>query len=821
MARMSKYTKEVREVLTHAREETQRLRHRLIGTEHLFLSMLRLNYPLIESLFVSLHTSTARIIQALDFVIGRGRRALVSEPVLSAAARATLARAEEAALAEQVDLIGIEHLLSGILGERDGIVMGVLESLGMYPDVVKQQLRMLVVNGYEHLISSIKYRELQNSTPTLNLVSRDLTLETLNDQLDPLIGRENELERTMQILSRRTKNNPVLIGPAGVGKTAIAEGLTRRIVQGKVPENLLDCRVVALDLGLLTLGTRFRGDFEERLKAILREISLAPNLIVVIDELHTLLQTGTAEGSLDAANLFKPLLARGALRCIGATTLDDYRKIIEDDPALERRFQPVMVNETSARETLQILYGLRPRYEEFHQVTISDEALRAAVRLSSHYIQGRHQPDNALDLIDEAASHMCVRRAVAPDGVQRLRAEISHIRREKEHTIAEHNFIRAATLLKNERHTRQELHRAEYEWQLMHQRERPHVREHDIAELVSSRTGIPLGSLSQEERWHLLGLEQELHKQVIGQEDAVNAVARVIRRWRTRIHDTRRPIGSFLFVGPTGVGKTELARALAFSLFGDERALLKLDMSEFMEYHQVSRLVGAPPGYLGHDQAGQLTEIIRRRPYSIVLFDEIEKAHVKIVDILLQILEDGCLTDAHGQTVSFKQSIIIITSNVGTMHGVPGLFSFVPARENEIQSSGQIQQNRRVDLALRETFRPELLNRIDEIVTFHALRLEHIRQIVDLLIVRLQKQLAEQSISLQVTSATRAFLAKRGYDVAYGARSLRRVVQVLLEDKLAEAILLGTCHAGDMVEVNVSDENIILRVCTDKDQHVA
>jgi ATP-dependent Clp protease ATP-binding subunit ClpC len=828
MTRMSKYvyyykySKEAREVISLAREEALRLRHRLIGTEHLFLSMLRLNHPLIESLFVSLNTSSAGILQALDFVIGRGRRALVSDPVLSTAARATLARAEEVALVTQADLVGIEHVLLGMLDERDGIVMGVLENLNIYPELVRYQLRVLTVKGYEHLVSSIKYRELYDNTPALNLVSRDLTLEALNNQLDPLIGREAELERTMQILSRRAKNNPVLIGPSGVGKTAIAEGLACRVIQGKVPESLLHCRVVALNLGLLTLGTKFRGDFEERLKSILHEMSLVSNIIIVIEELHALLQTGATEGSLDAANLFKPLLARGILHCIGTATLDEYRKIIEGDPALERRFQPVSVNETNEQETLRILYGLRSRYEEFHQVTIKDEALHAAVRLSSRYIQGRHQPDNALDLIDEAASRICVRRSIAPENVRRLRAEMAHLQREKELAISERDFAQAASFLKEERRTRQELHQAERKWQLFHQQERPGMYERDVTELVASRTGLPLGSLSQEERQHLLNLEQDLHKLVIGQDTAVSAVARAMRRWRARVGDEHRPIGSFLFVGPTGVGKTELARALAIALFGDERALLKLDMSEFMEYHQISRLLGTPAGYVGHDQAGQLTEAIRRRPYSIVLFDEIEKAHTKIVDILLQILEDGCLTDAHGQTVSFKQAVVIITSNLGTSHQTPAPLSFVPAQKAVTSSPDQAHMNRRIALALRETFRPELLNRIDEIVTFHVLQSKHVRQIVDLMVARVQRQLAEQAIDLRITDAACAFLAKEGYDVVYGAKQLRRTVQVLLEDKLAEAILLGTCHPGDIVEVNACNEQQIqLRVITYEGQHVA
>src|SRR5579884_2499205 len=532
MTRMSKYvyyykySKEAREVISLAREEALRLRHRLIGTEHLLLSMLRLNHPLIESLFVSLNTSPAGILQALDFVIGRGRRALVSEPVLSTAARATLARAEEAALAAQADLVGIEHVLLGMLDERDGIVMGVFESLNIYPELVRHQLRVLTVKGYEHLVSSIKYRELYDTTPTLNLVSRDLTLEALNNELDPLIGREAELERTMQILSRRSKNNPVLIGPAGVGKTAIAEGLAQRIIAGQVPENLRNRRVVTLDVGLLTVGTRFRGDFEERLKRIMQEILQSKGIIIVIDELQALVGTGVAEGSIDAANLFKPMLARGEFQCIGATTVDDYRKSIEADPALERRFQPVLVSETTPQETLEILHGLRPRYEDFHQVTISDEALRAAVQMSSCYIQNRYQPDKAIDLVDEAAARACVNISTVPGQIRMLREELVMAEKAKDYCIAHRDYARAARHRAYELQIQEELREVEHSWAESRRRERPVVGEQEIAQVVAMRTGIPAVQIAAEEAERLLQLEESLQRRVIGQHEAVKAVAR-------------------------------------------------------------------------------------------------------------------------------------------------------------------------------------------------------------------------------------------------------------------------------------------------------
>ena len=806
VSRLNRYTKEARQALSYAREEALRLRYRTVGTEHILLGILRMNDPLIEGVFSSLHVSTLRIFQTLEFVAGHGNKVPVNEPSLGPAARAVVAQAEQEAVEAQAKLIGVEHLLLGLFSERGGIAAGVLESFGLHLDSIRQQ----VVALQSESVFPSQYQGQYDATPTLNQVSRDLTAAALAGTLDPLIGRETELERTMQILLRHSKNNPVLIGQAGVGKTAIAEGLAQRIVQGLVPGNLLHCRVVALDTGLLTVGTRYRGDFEERLKRIMQEIINARGIIIVIDELHALVGTGVAEGSIDAANLFKPMLARGEFQCIGATTLDDYRKTIEADSALERRFQPVQVSETSSQETLEILRGLRSRYADFHQVTITDEALLAAVQMSSRYIQSRFQPDKAIDLIDEASSRVCVQRAVVPERMRRLREEVVMVERVKDYTIAHRDFVAASKQRTCELRLRQELREIEQAWVASYEQNRPIVGEQEIAEVVAMWTGIPVVQIAAEEAERLLKLEDELHRRVIGQHTAVQVVAKAVRRSRTNLRDGRRPIGSFIFVGPTGVGKTELACALAVSLFGNESALLKLDMSEFMESHSVSRLVGAPPGYVGYDQPGQLTEAVRRHPYSIVLFDEIEKAHPKVFDLLLQILDDGRLTDAYRQVVDFKHTIIILTSNVGTAYLNQSEMGFAPGRrsEEERQTKTYERIQAQVMSALKDLFKPELLNRIDEIVFFHPLEQKHLRKIVDLMIAQTQERLAAQSIELQVTDAARRMLVEQGYDPLYGARPLRRTVQRLLEDMLAESILQGTLVSGDTVIVDIVDDKL-------------
>ncbi|HKV58785.1 MAG TPA: ATP-dependent Clp protease ATP-binding subunit, partial [Ktedonobacteraceae bacterium] len=802
---------EARQALLASRAEALQLRHRLIGPEHMLLGMLKMHDPIIECVLLRQKVSSSHLRESLEFVVGRGNKAILSQPTFGQAARAVLERAQQVAMRMEQQQTGVEHLLLGVLGDAESLAAGVLASFGLSLAVVRKEVETLLSLGREYALFTAHYQARHNETPTLNQVSRDLTTAALNGMIDPMIGREAELERVMQVLSRRSKNNPVLIGPAGVGKTAIAEGLAARIVQGRVPENLQQRRVVSLDVGLLTVGTRFRGDFEERLKLIMKEVLNSPGIIIVIDELHALVGSGVAEGSIDAADLFKPMLARGEFQCIAATTLDDYRKTVETDPALERRFQPVIVNETTPEQTLEVLRGLRPHYAEYHQVTITDDALTAAEQMSTRYMYDRCQPDKALDLIDEAAARVRSNCSMAPDEVRRLREELASTQRDKDAAIQRHDFALALQQRQAEKQLSLALSEAEYDWQARRVQERPLVDQNVIAGVVVARTGIPASRIMTEEAQRLLKLEEELHRRVIGQHEAVQAVARAVRRARTDLRDSRRPIGSFLFVGPTGVGKTEVARALAETLFGDEEVMLKLDMSEFMESHHVSRLTGSPPGYVGYDQAGQLTEAVRRHPYSVVLFDEIEKAHPNVYDLLLQILDDGCLTDAQGHSVSFKNTIIISTSNAGTSHLKSTEMSFVPARENkrEQQASAVMHMQAQVLPVLKELFRPELLNRIDEVVVFHTLEPEHLRDIVDLMLEQTRQRLAEQSITLHVSDAARALLVEHGYDPAYGARPLRRTVQRMLDDLLAESLLRRAFQPGDSVEVVVENAQLV------------
>ncbi len=814
MSQLEYYTAEGQRALVLAREEAVSLRHRLIDPEHLVLGILKVKDPTIESIFAQLHVDASRLAEALAFVVGRGNKAIISRPTMSQATRSALQRAADFAARLDKAKVGIEHLLLGVLGDEDGVAVGILENFGLSRHKVEQEIQVHLGSGDDQAaLKTYFYRRL-GETPTLNLVSRDLTIMALTGKLDPLVGREAELERAMQILARCTKNNPALIGPAGVGKTAIAEGLAMRIVEGRVPENLSNCRVVSLDVGLLTVGTRFRGDFEERLKLIMQEILKSKEIILVIDELHALVGTGVAEGSIDAGNLFKPMLARGEFRCIGATTLDDYRKTIEADPALSRRFQPIMVNETTQEQTLEVLRGLRSHYADYHHVEISDDALIAAVRMSSRFMQDRFQPDKALDLLDEAAARVRVSRSSATSDVLLLRDALSSLEREKDEAIQRGDFMSAASQRPAERRLRNELADAEDAWQSQREQNRPIVDRQAIADVVSMWTGIPVEQIDGEEAERLLQLEARLHQRVIGQHEAVQAVAKAVRRARAGIRDGQRPSGSFLFVGPTGVGKTELARALAATLFGDENALLKMDMSEFMEQHTVSRLIGSPPGYVGYDQSGQLIEAVRRRPYSIVLFDEIEKAHPAIFDLLLQILNDGCLTDAQGHTVSFRHAIVILTSNIGTAQLKPRPMSFAPASQNLKGQQAATLAHLRAQIlpAVAETFRPELLNRFDEVVVFHPLEHEHLRVIVDLMVAQTQQRIMEQSIELRVTPASRDLLVEQGYDPTYGARPLRRAVQRLLDDMLAESLLRGEIKPGDTVSVDVMEGRLIVKV---------
>lgn len=801
---------EAQRVLSQSRECAIRLNHRTLCTEHLLLGLLEINDPVVTTILTSLNVSPKELRDAVEFVIGRGNRPVAGEPVLSEAVRTVLEYAKREAQGVRAPEIRPEHMLLGLMRESKGIASGVLESFEITYERAHAQVVRLQRQGFSRTAYAAEHMARYQMTPTLNMVSRDLTAAALAGQLDPLIGREDELERTMQVLARRTKNNPVLIGSAGVGKTAIAEGLSQKIIAGLVPDHLKNQRVVALDVGLLTIGTKYRGDFEERLKRVLAEIVAAHNLIIVVDELHTLIGAGVAEGSVDAANLLKPILARGDFRCLGTTTLDDYRKTIEKDPALERRFQPIVVRETTADETLAILNGLKQRYEAYHHVQIDSAALRAAVVLSGRYVQDRQLPDKAIDLMDEAAARLCVNRSVLPAAVRTLRDKLDRVRDDKNSAIETDAFPVAMDLWRQEKVIRGDLVTAEDAWRLDHESSAlPVVTEKEIASVVAAWTGVPAVKLSIEESDRILKLEGELHKRIIGQEKAVSAVARAIRRSRAEIRDARRPIGSFVFVGPTGVGKTELAKSLAETLFGDEDALITFDMSEFQEAHYAARLLGSPPGYVGYDQAGQLTEAIRRRPYSVVLFDEIEKAHPRIFELLLQVLEDGHITDAKGRMVDFRNTVIILTSNVG-MQEVGQRSSMGFSKANEVEQREEALKTH-FNKALKDMFRPELINRLDEIILFHALDAVQVRQITDIMLSRVAERLVEQHIHLTITDSARDIIAKRGFNVEYGARPLRRTIQNLVEDPLAEGVLRGEYRPGDTVVLGAVGETLVAR----------
>ncbi len=810
------YGPDVVRALEQARISASRLNHRFISTEHVLLGVLEIDDPIVTMLFKALGVAPKELREAVEFVIGNSTNRVIRDHSYDANAEHALEFAVlEARMAPgRNGEVRPEHLVLGLLREHEGIAASIMESFAITHDRARQQILHIGRNGQHRLASAAEQTQRYQMTPTLNMVSRDMTAAALAGQLDPLIGREDELERTMQVLSRRMKNNPVLIGPAGVGKTAIVEGLAQRIVAGLAPEHLSGYRVVALDVGLLTIGTKYRGDFEERLKKIVAEIVAVKNLIIVVDELHTLIGAGVAEGSVDAANLLKPILARGEFRCVGTTTFDDYRKTIERDPALERRFQPIVVRETSHEETLAILEGLRANYEGFHHVEITPGALRAAVTLSARYIQDRQLPDKAVDLLDEAAARLCVGRSVMPAEIRASRERLDRLHEDKEAAIEAESFALAVTLWHEERDLRTKLTLAEDSWRTRHAIETaPVVDEETIATVVAAWTGVPVQKLKDAETERLMHLEEDLHRRVIGQTDAVNAIARAIRRSRTELRDHRRPIGSFVFAGPTGVGKTELARALAEVLFGDENALITFDMSEFMEQHFAARLTGAPPGFVGYDQAGQLTEMVRRRPYSVVLFDEIEKAHHRVYDLLLQILEDGQLADAKGRKVDFRNTVIILTTNLGAQVGLRhGAMGFAHGDEETARAELLRAQ---ILPAIKEIFRPEFLNRLDDVIIFTPHSPTQTRQIADLMVDRIIRRVASLHLLLSVSDAGRDLIARLGHDPEYGARPMRRVVQRMLEDALAERILRGEFPPGSRIAIDVDGKDQLAIVPTE------
>ncbi len=742
-----------------------------------------------------------KVRSAVEFIIGRGEGAVIGEIGLTPRAKKVIELAVDEARRLDHSYIGTEHLLLGLVREGEGIAAGVLESLGVNLEKVRQQV-MQVVNQS----STSSQTKTQTKTPYMDALGFDLTEAARSNKLGPLVGRSMEIDRVMQILSRRTKNNPALIGEPGVGKTAIVEGLAQRIVNGDVPERLQGKRLVALDIGALVAGTKYRGEFEERLKKIVGEVKETGS-IIFIDELHTLVGAGAAEGAVDAANILKPALSRGELQTIGATTLDEYRKYIERDAALERRFQPVTVDEPSIEETIEILMGVRPLYEEHHRLKISDEALKSAANLAARYVTDRFMPDKAIDLIDEAASRVRMQRSVAPPTLKDALAGLSSLQRELEAAVESQEFEIAAELRDRERKLRDRIEDQEQELRDQQAEEEIYVTEEDIAHVTAMWTGIPVYRIAGEESERLLKMEEALHDRIIGQEEAIEAMAKAVRRARAGLKDPKRPIGTFIFLGPTGVGKTLLAKALAEFMFGSEDHLIKIDMSEFMERHAVARLVGAPPGYVGYEEGGQLTEAVRRKSYSVILLDEIEKAHPEAFNMLLQIMEDGHLSDAKGRRVDFRNTIIIMTSNVGADQISREMrMGFESNQDTDKAKQRDYDLMRdKVMAQLKQSFRPEFLNRIDASIVFHSLTAEQIREIVELELRRVRTQLAEQEINLEVTTEAMDLLAERGYDHTYGARPLRRIIQNLIEDPLAEGLLDSRFQANSTILVEVED----------------
>ena len=800
------YTERAQKVLTLAHSEAQRMGHQVLGTEHILLGLIQEGEGIAAQALTGMGLDLAKIRSQVEQIAGVGQP-FNGAVEFTPRVKRVLELANEEAHRQGVNYIGTEHLLLGLIMEGEGIAARILANLNVSPEKVwKQVVKLLGGELDDSAFGTNPVPSSKNSgpanTPALNEFGRDLTVQAREGRLDPVIGREKEIERVIQVLSRRTKNNPALIGEPGVGKTAIAEGLAQKIVSNGVPEILLNKRVITLDLSAMVAGSKYRGEFEERLKKVMEEIRADGNIILFIDELHTLIGAGAAEGAIDAANILKPALARGELQCIGATTLDEYRKYIEKDSALERRFQPISVGEPTVEETIQILLGLRDRYEAHHRVKLSDEAIEAAARLSDRYITDRFLPDKAIDLMDEAASRVRLASYTAPSDLKLLEEEIERLKKEKEAAVSEQEFEKAAQFRDKEHKLRTQLAEQRDVWENQRHKESAQVTPDDIAQIVASWTGIPVKKLAEEESERLLHMEDLLHERVIGQEDAITAVSRAVRRARAGLKDPKRPIGSFIFLGPTGVGKTELGRALAEAMFGDEKALIRVDMSEFMEKHAVSRPVGAPPGYIGHDEGGQLTEAVRRKPYSVVLLDEIEKAHPEAFNILLQVLEDGRLTDTKGRVVDFRNTVIIMTSNVGSSFLRKEAMGFAAKKDEAVEYKnmrGHVMDE------LKRTFRPEFLNRIDEIVVFHSLQEDHLQKITEIIMNQVNKRLTEQGIELQVEKNAIALIAKEGNDPVFGARPLRRAIQRLIEDVLSEKIIRGEFKFGDRIRVEAED----------------
>ena len=808
-----RFTEKAQHVIYYAQEEARAMNYPAVGTEHLLLGILREGESVAARALTDMGINLETVREIVLKTLAPGSEPVGNEITITPRVKKVLALAQDEAVRWGVNYIGTEHLLLGILREGEGVASQAMAELGVEPDKVRKQVIALLggTGGMESNVNGGAKAAGSKNRPTLEEFGRNLNELVRQGKIDPVIGRASEIERVIQVLCRRTKNNPALLGEPGVGKTAIAEGLAQRIISGNVPELLKEKEVFTLDMGSLVAGAKYRGDFEERLKKIMDEVKADKNIILFIDEMHTLIGAGSAEGSLDAANILKPELARGDIQCIGATTLDEYRKHIEKDAALERRFQPITVNEPTQEDAIEILKGIRDKYEAHHNVEISDAAIEAAVKLSSRYITDRFLPDKAIDLIDEAASRVRLQTYTAPPDVKALEEEIERLGKEKEAAVMTQEYEKAAQYRDQEKQKREELQKLTEEWKNQTSTKTKIVTEEEIAAIVSNWTGVPVTKLQEEDTQRLLRMEEILHRRVIGQDEAVKAVSRAVRRAQSGLKNPKRPIGSFLFLGPTGVGKTELARALAEVLFDNEDAIVRIDMSEYMEKHSVSRLVGAPPGYVGHEEGGQLTEAVRRKPYSIVLLDEIEKAHPDVFNILLQVLDDGRLTDSQGRTVDFKNTVIIMTSNVGAGSiKTTGTMGFTADTSKAEEQAVYDKMKARVMDALKATFRPEFLNRVDETIVFHALEKEHILAIVDLMMKELHKRLAEQEIGMEVSMEAKEKLVAEGYDPAYGARPLRRAIQRMVEDPLAEDLLKGRYRTGDTVKVEVTKEGITL-----------
>ncbi len=802
-----RFSDRARRVVVLAQEEARMLNHNYIGTEHILLGLIQEGEGVAAKSLESMNISLEAVRNQVEEIIGRGSSSPTGHIPFTPRAKKVLELSLREALQLGHNYIGTEHILLGLIREGEGVAAQVLTKLGADLDRVRNQVVQLLTGAAGSKEIAQAGEAPAQGNLLLDQFGRNLTQLAGQNKLDPVIGRDKEIERVMQVLARRTKNNPVLIGEPGVGKTAVVEGFAQKIVDNEVPHMLGGKQLYTLDLGALVAGSRYRGDFEERLKKVVKEIRSRGDIILFIDELHNLVGAGAAEGAIDAASILKPALARGELQTIGATTLDEYRKHLEKDAALERRFQPVLVEEPTVEHTIEILKGLRDRYEAHHRVAITDEALVSAARLASRYISDRFLPDKAIDLIDEAASRLRIHAMTAPPDFREMEERLQQVRQEKQAAIAAQEFEKAAGLRDREKEILGEMEQLEADWKLPFGSHQLQVSDEDIADILSSWTGIPVSQLTEEESSRLLRMEEALHERVVGQDEAVVAVSRSIRRTRAGLKDPKRPGGSFIFLGPSGVGKTELARTLAGFLFGDDSALIQIDMSEYMEKHAVSRLVGSPPGYVGYEEGGQLTEAVRRKPFSVVLLDEIEKAHPDAFNMLLQILEDGRLTDSQGHKVDFRNTIIIMTSNLGARDISKGTsLGFTASREGGMDYD---KMKERVLSELKKAFRPELLNRIDDVIVFHELSHGEIKQIVDLLMQRVKDQLAEQEIEIILSDDAREALAREGYDPAYGARPLRRAIQKLIEDPLSEKVLLKEYLPGSTILIAADREGCL------------